>query len=141
MNSQTITFRIPENLLKILDNRAETDYPQRNGKPPNRSQVILEALEIHLNPESKQATLEERIKNLEEKFRQLEDRETTINSLTSKNSQEESLTEPPMTHSQLAKILGVSRTTVNRWGLGQRQPPENLEWKFDADLKLWVKNP
>ena len=45
----------------------------------------------------------------------------------------------PLTHAQLARQIGVSSSTISRWASGKRQPPENLEWKYNYQIKKWIK--
>ena len=47
-----------------------------------------------------------------------------------------------LTNTQLAKILGVSKVTVNRWRLGQRKPSRkhsNLFNLYEVVDKKWRK--
>lgn len=44
-----------------------------------------------------------------------------------------------LTNAELARLLNVSATTISRWANGKRQPPLNLEWQYDSQLKKWVK--
>lgn len=44
-----------------------------------------------------------------------------------------------LTHAELARRMNVSPATVSRWANGKRQPPLDLEWRYDAQLKKWVK--
>ncbi len=44
-----------------------------------------------------------------------------------------------LTNAELARLLGVSSSTVSRWATKKRQPPKNLEWRYDSQLKKWVK--
>ena len=52
--------------------------------------------------------------------------------------QQETITEQ-LTHAELARRINVSSSTVSRWANGKRQPPLNLEWRYDSQLKKWVK--
>lgn len=55
-NSPLVSIRIPAETLERLDNLAQELYPsRRRGKNPNRSQVILDAIEEFLrNHESEE---------------------------------------------------------------------------------------
>ncbi len=48
-------------------------------------------------------------------------------------------TNQQLTHAELARRMNVSSSTVSRWANGKRQPPLNLEWRYDSKLKKWVK--
>ena len=43
-----------------------------------------------------------------------------------------------LTNAELARLLGVSSSTVSRWATKKREPPKNLEWRYDSQLKKWV---
>ena len=45
----------------------------------------------------------------------------------------------PLTHAQLARQIGVASSTISRWASGKRQPPENLEWKYNYQIKKWIR--
>jgi metal-responsive CopG/Arc/MetJ family transcriptional regulator len=48
-NSPLVSLRIPAETLEKIDNLAQTLYPaRRSGKNPNRSQLILDAIEQFL---------------------------------------------------------------------------------------------
>jgi len=46
-DSKAISVRIPSQLLDSLDVIAEKDYPPRGNGKPNRSQVLLDALDAY----------------------------------------------------------------------------------------------
>ncbi len=54
------------------------------------------------------------------------------------NDQQETTNEQ-LTHAELARRMNVSSSTVSRWANGKRQPPLDLEWRYDPSLKKWVK--
>ncbi len=60
------------------------------------------------------------------------------NSIDEEEPLEESKKEQ-LTNAELARRMGVSSSTVSRWANQKRQPPENLEWRYDPKLKKWVK--
>ena len=44
-----------------------------------------------------------------------------------------------LTHAQLARQIGVASSTVSRWANRKRQPPQNLEWNYNSQIKKWVR--
>ena len=67
-NSPLVSIRIPPETLERIDRLAQKLYPPRRvGKPPNRSQVILDAihqfLEQHEVPQSEHGQLHEQLYN------------------------------------------------------------------------------
>ena len=44
-----------------------------------------------------------------------------------------------LNHAELARQMGVSSSTVSRWANQKRQPPSDLEWRYDPSIKKWVK--
>ncbi len=59
------------------------------------------------------------------------------NSIDKEEPLEESKKEQ-LTHAELARRMNMSSATVSRWANGKRQPPKNLEWKYDPKVKKWV---
>jgi metal-responsive CopG/Arc/MetJ family transcriptional regulator len=49
--SKVISVRVPLELLEAIDKLATERYPSRRGEP-NRSQVLLDALEAYFRPSS-----------------------------------------------------------------------------------------
>jgi len=48
--SKVVSIRVPQTLLDTVDKLAETKYPSRNaGEKPNRTQVILDAIEAYIS--------------------------------------------------------------------------------------------
>ena len=73
---------------------------------------------------------------------QVEHLDVNIEACIDKKTLTESLQEqsyPQITNAELARLLNVSPTTVSRWATQKRQPPENLEWRYNSKLKKWVK--
>lgn len=46
--SKVVSIRIPQDLLDAVDQLAALRYPSRRGGEPNRSQLILDALETYV---------------------------------------------------------------------------------------------
>lgn len=46
--SKVVSIRIPQDLLDAVDQLAAIRYPSRRGGEPNRSQLILDALETYV---------------------------------------------------------------------------------------------
>lgn len=46
--SKVVSIRVPQELLNAVDQLAAVRYPSRRGKEPNRSQLILDALESYV---------------------------------------------------------------------------------------------
>ena len=44
-----------------------------------------------------------------------------------------------LTNAELARRMNVSPATVSRWANQKRQPPLDLEWRYDLSLRKWVK--
>ena len=52
-NSKVVSIRLPQTLLDALDRLAEVKYPSRQpGHKPNRTQIILDAIETYLSSSS-----------------------------------------------------------------------------------------
>lgn len=51
MDSKVLSFRVPDELMEKLDRLAEIKYPIR-GKKPNRTQVVLDAIELLIKQEN-----------------------------------------------------------------------------------------
>lgn len=79
-NSPLVSIRIPDETLKRLDNIAQKLHPsRRTGKNPNRSQVILDAIEQFIIQQeselSQQINIEEQVNQVLEQYqRYLEQR-------------------------------------------------------------------
>ncbi|ACK72427.1 putative transcriptional regulator, CopG family [Gloeothece citriformis PCC 7424] len=72
-NSPLVSIRIPAETLERLDNLAQNLYPsRRRGKHPNRSQVILDAIEEYLaNHEAEtvdEPSLEEQVNQILQQY-------------------------------------------------------------------------
>lgn len=145
MDSELISVRIPAQLLDKIDRIAREQYPSRTGKKPNRSQVILDALE-KMNGSDKLSKLEARITALEkwrdEQIAAVELETVTPGPTVASDSVQN---QPPLatpdriglTHAELARLLKVSPATISRWANGKRTPPKDLKYKFDPTSKLW----
>ena len=48
-DTKVVSIRVPISLLEAVDNLAEAKYPSRTGGTPNRSQLILDAIEAYIN--------------------------------------------------------------------------------------------
>ena len=126
MNKTQLNFRIEEELLKAIKKEAK-----RHGK--NHTQWIIEQCQKGLDQQP--LTLEE-----------LSDRLTTISDrLTAVENQLKPVSETPpektrLTNAQLAREIGINPSTISRWSTGKRKPPEDLQYKFDPALKLWIKD-
>ena len=72
---------------------------------------------------------------------QVKQLDTNIDRNIDKNPLAESLQQSneQITNAELARLMNVSPTTVSRWATQKRQPPENLEWRYNSKLKKWVK--
>ena len=46
VESKVVSLRIPQDLLDAVDHLAAIRYPSRRGKEPNRSQLILDFIEL-----------------------------------------------------------------------------------------------
>lgn len=150
MDSQVISLRIPDRLLEKIDRVAQERYPQKNDKRPNRSQVILDAIERLGESEKsdKYSQLEERIKNLEQ-WRESQTKQKATPKLeriipnsaqANKNQQMNEVTNAELTNAELARLLKLSPSTISRWANGKRQSPDDLAYRFDPLSKLWKKS-
>ena len=72
---------------------------------------------------------------------QVDNLDVNIEDSIDKNQLTESLQQSneQITNAELARLMNVSPTTVSRWATQKRQPPENLEWRYNSKLKKWVK--
>lgn len=69
-NSPLVSIRIPTETLERLDDLAQKLYPsRRRGKNPNRSQVILDAIEQYLAQQESETEVNE--SSLEEQVNQI----------------------------------------------------------------------
>lgn len=59
--SRVISVRIPDEILKAIDEAAEQKYPVRGKATPNRSQFILDAVEFYLAHEQQEATVSDTV--------------------------------------------------------------------------------
>jgi Arc/MetJ-type ribon-helix-helix transcriptional regulator len=142
MDSQIVSIRIPQDLLEKIDRIAKERYPQRNGKPANRSQVILDAIE-KMDESDKFSEL---VFKVEELWKAVEAIGGEVYDLQRWRSEQVALETPPanksdlteLTNAELARILGVNPATVSRWANGKRQPPSELKYKFDSTTKVWT---
>ena len=64
--NKTISLRIPDEILKSLDDIALEQYPNRTGTGFNRTQVILDAIEMYLENRNNK-TLQDNV-NIDEKI-------------------------------------------------------------------------
>ena len=118
MAKTQLNFRIEEELLKAIKKEAK-----KSGK--NHTQWIIEQCQIGLDRHP--LTLEE-----------LSDRITAIEEHLNPKAINPSQTETRLTHAELARQLGVSSSTVSRWGTGKRKPPEDLNYHYDQEIKRWI---
>lgn len=142
MDSQIVSIRIPDNLLKKIDRIAQERYPQRNGKPANRSQVILDAIE-KMDESDKFSEL---VFKVEELWKAVEAIGGEVYDLQRWRSERVALETATansektieLTNAELARQLGVNPATVSRWANGKRQPPNELNYKFNPNSKTWT---
>jgi transcriptional regulator with XRE-family HTH domain len=124
MAKTQLNFRIEEELLKAIKKEAN-----RQGK--NHTQWIIEQC---------QKALDRHPLTLEELSDRLTHLESQVNTFLGQNLDQKNQIETKLTHAELARQLGVSSSTVSRWGTGKRKPPEDLKYKFDQTNKRWVKH-
>lgn len=123
MTKTQLNFRIEEELLKAIKKEAN-----RQGK--NHTQWIIEQCQKGLNRHP--LTLEElsdRLIVIEEQLNFKKTQTDDPQSNTHKTG---------LTHAELGRQLGVSSSTVSRWGSKKRNPPKNLNYYYDQEVKLWI---
>ncbi|MDJ0510857.1 MAG: helix-turn-helix domain-containing protein, partial [Crocosphaera sp.] len=105
---------------------------------PSSDSICIDDLDNKINQLDKK--LDIRIDKLEEQVNELITKlDTSIDtSIDTKETIEPTLDEQ-LTNAELARLLGVSSSTVSRWATKKREPPKNLEWRYDSQLKKWVK--
>ncbi len=105
---------------------------------PSSDSICIDDLDNKINQLDKK--LDIRIDKLEEQVNELITKlDTSIDtSIDTKETIEPTLDEQ-LTNAELARLLGVSSSTVSRWATKKRQPPKNLEWRYNPKLKKWVK--
>lgn len=124
MAKTQLNFRIEEELLKAIKKEAK-----RHGK--NHTQWIIEQCQKGLDRHPLTlGELSDRVTAIEE---QLNFKKTQANEPQSNTP------ETGLTHAELARQLKVSSSTVSRWGTGKRNPPENLNYYYDQEIKKWIK--
>ena len=62
-----------------------------------------------------------------------------IDKLETKVDHRQEISNKQLTNTELARLLNMNPSTVSRWANGKHQPPKNLEWRYDSNLKKWVK--
>ena len=104
---------------------------------PSSDSICIDDLDNKINQLDKK--LDIRIDKLEEQVNELITKlDTSIDtSIDTKETIEPTLDEQ-LTNAELARLLGVSSSTVSRWATKKREPPKNLEWRYDSQLKKWV---
>jgi transcriptional regulator with XRE-family HTH domain len=127
-----LNFRIEEELLEKIKEAALS-----NGK--THTEWIINCCEERLG--IKELSAEEiikRLEQLEKRIAELEGQRKEEKTPELETTQSDHVSEE-LTNAQLAKKIGVDPSTVSRWITGKRKIPEDLKYKFDQTLKLWVK--
>ena len=123
-----------------LDGRLDKNLIS-NLKPSSDS-ICIDDLDNKINQLDKK--LDIRIDKVEEQVNELITKLDT--SIDIRIDKEEAILETlettldeQLTNAELARLLGVSSSTVSRWATKKHQPPLDLEWRYDPSLKKWVK--
>ncbi len=84
--------------------------------------------------------LDKRIDKIEEQVNQLVIKiDSNIDKRIDKEEYRQETKNEELTNAELARRINVSSSTVSRWANGKRQPPEDLEWGYNSELKKWVR--
>lgn len=134
INSKSIAIaaRIPHDLYSQIEEYGKMHFPQEDSF--EKTSTIIDLIRRGLENNNVEQPVKQEI---EEIVKQIVKQELENYSLKNK------INSPPetgLTHAELARQLGVSSSTVSRWGTGKRKPPEDLKYRFDQTLKLWIKN-
>lgn len=132
MKNSQVNFRIDSELLNEIKQAAEAV-----SKP--YSQWIIEVCQEKLG--KKTISLEEiteQLQELERRLNQLEEQADEKKKPGHKNYRSNH-SQKGLTHTELGRLLSVNASTVSRWATGKRKTPQDLEYKFDKTLKLWVR--
>ncbi len=108
---------------------------------PSSDSICIDDVDNKINQLDKK--LDIRIDKLEEQVNELITKlDTSIDIRIDKKETILETIEPTLdeqlTNAELARLLGVSSSTVSRWATKKRQPPKNLEWRYNSQLKKWV---
>ena len=105
---------------------------------PSSDSIYIDDLNNKINQLDKK--LDIRIDKLEEQVNELVTKlDTSIDKKETRLETIESTLDEQLTNAELARLLGVSSSTVSRWATKKRELPKNLEWRYDPKLKKWVK--
>ncbi|MGK7958200.1 MAG: helix-turn-helix domain-containing protein [Crocosphaera sp.] len=88
--------------------------------------------------------LDKRIDKIEEQVNELVTRldnniDKRIDKEKEKVDDQQETKNEQLTHAELARRMNVSPATISRWANGKRQLPLDLEWRYNSQLKKWVK--
>ena len=120
--------RIDENLITNLN--------------PQSDSIYIDKLDNRISELAK--NIDKRIDKIEEQVNELVTKlDSNIDKRIDKEKQkvddQQETTNEELTHAELARRINVSSSTVSRWANKKRQPPLNLEWRYNSQLKKWVK--
>ncbi len=123
-----------------IDGRLDRDLI--TNLSPESDSICIDELDKKINQLDNK--LDTRIDRIEEQVNELITKlDTRIDiSIDKKETIVETLEPTPdkqLTNAELARLLNVSSSTVSRWATKKRQPPKDLEWRYDPSLKKWVK--
>lgn len=138
INSKSIAIaaRIPHDLYSQIEKYGKIHFPQEDNF--EKTSTIIDLIRRGLENSNVEQPVKQPVKQeIEELVKQIVKQELENYSLKDK------INSPPktgLTHAELARQLGVSSSTISRWSTGKRNPPEDLKYRFDRTLKLWIKN-
>ena len=140
---------IDENLETNIDNDLDTDLNERidhyldTNLDKRIYNLTLQYLDKEQDPDLETHCDNNIDKNIDNNIdnNQVDNLDVNIEDSIDKNQLTESLQQSneQITNAELARLMNVSPTTVSRWATQKRQPPENLEWRYNSKLKKWVK--
>ena len=105
---------------------------------PQSDSICIDKLENKISQSTD--NLDKRIDKIEEQVNELVTKlDSRIDKCIDKEEDREETTNEQLTNAELARRMGVSPATVSRWANKKRQPPLDLEWRYDSKLKKWLK--
>ena len=127
---------------KLVTERKSQSENNRIDKLEEQVNQIRNKLDIYIDKigegEKERSLFSQQLSKLSQKI-EIEDHQLSDDQVIDSDNLEQQ-PEEELTNAELSRRIGVTSSTVSRWANKKRQPPKDLEWRYDSQLKKWVKN-